>query len=233
MILTHLASERDAPWDARAAAHLLRRAGFGASPAEIARAIEQGLDGTIKDLFDDGKEQEAQFQETFRRLSGSFVDFSDIAQLQAWWCYRMLTTRTPLREKLTLFWHGHFATSYRKVEDIYLMHQQCETLRRLVWSNFRDLVLAVSRNPAMLVYLDGESSTKENPNENFARELMELFTIGVGHYTEADVRGAARPSPAGTATERSSSFNSTPTTTAIRKSSAARESSTAPMLSMR
>src|SRR5262249_2684236 len=75
---------------------------------------------------------------------------------------------------------------------IFLMHQQCETLRRLAWGNFRELVLAVSRDPAMLVYLDGETSTKANPNENFARELMELFTLGVGHYTEKDVREAAR-----------------------------------------
>ena len=192
MALMHLAPDPDAPWDARAAAHLLRRAGFGASPAEIGRAVEQGREGAVKDLFDDGKDQEAQFQDTFRRLSGSFADFSDAGQLQAWWCYRMLTTRTPLREKLTLFWHGHFATSYHKVEDLFLMHQQCETLRRLAWGNFRDLVTAVSRDPAMLVYLDGESSTKENPNENFARELMELFTLGVGNYTEKDVREAAR-----------------------------------------
>ncbi len=192
MALTHLAPDPDAPWDARAAAHLLRRAGFGAAPAEIARAVEQGRDGAVKDLFDDGKDQEAQFQDTFRRLSGSFADFSDAGQLQAWWCYRMLTTRTPLREKLTLFWHGHFATSYRKVDDLFLMHRQSETLRRLAWGNFRDLVIAVSRDPAMLVYLDGESSTKEKPNENFARELLELFTLGVGNYSEKDVREAAR-----------------------------------------
>jgi uncharacterized protein (DUF1800 family) len=192
MALTYLAPEREAPWDTRAAAHLLRRAGFGASRAEIDRAIEQGLEGAVKDLFDDGPEQETQFQETFRRLSGHFVDFSDLGQLQAWWCYRMLTTRTLLREKLTLFWHGHFATSVHKVEDVFLMHQQCEMLRRLAWSNFRDLVLAVSRDPAMLVYLDGESSTKENPNENFARELLELFTLGIGNYSEKDVREAAR-----------------------------------------
>jgi uncharacterized protein (DUF1800 family) len=192
MALSHLAADPSATWDARAAAHLLRRAGFGASPAEVARAVELGLEGAVRDLFDEGKEQEAQFQETFRRVSGSFVDFSDAGQLQAWWCYRMLTTRTPLREKLTLFWHGHFATSYHKVEDVFLMHLQCETLRRLAWGNFRDLVLAVSRDPAMLVYLDGESSTKDQPNENFARELMELFTLGIGHYTEKDVKEAAR-----------------------------------------
>ncbi len=192
MALTHLAPETDAPWDARAAAHLLRRAGFGAAPAEIARAVEQGRDGAVKDLFDDAKEQEAQYQDTFRRLSGHFADFGDAGQLQAWWCYRMLTTRTPLREKLTLFWHGHFATSYQKVDDLYLMHRQCETLRRLAWGSFRDLVTAISRDPAMLVYLDGESSTKEKPNENFARELMELFTLGAGNYTEKDVQDAAR-----------------------------------------
>jgi uncharacterized protein (DUF1800 family) len=192
MALTHLAPETDAPWDARAAAHLLRRAGFGAAPAEVARAVEQGRDGAVKDLFDEGKDQEAHFQDTFRRLSGSFADFSDAGQLQAWWCYRMLTTRTPLREKLTLFWHGHFATSYKKVEDLFLMHRQCEALRRLAWGNFRDLITAVSRDPAMLVYLDGESSTKEHPNENFSRELLELFTLGVGNYAEKDVREAAR-----------------------------------------
>jgi hypothetical protein len=192
MALTHLAPDRDLPWDARAAAHLIRRAGFGASRAEIDRAVEMGLDDAVKGLFDEGKDQEAEFQDTFRRLSGHFTDFSDIGQLQAWWCYRMLTTRTPLREKLTLFWHGHFATSSAKVEDAFLMYRQGETLRRLAWGNFRDLVLAVSRDPAMLVYLDGESSNKEHPNENFARELMELFTIGVGHYTENDVREAAR-----------------------------------------
>jgi uncharacterized protein (DUF1800 family) len=192
MPLTHLAPATDSPWDAAAAAHLLRRAGFGAAPAEVARAVEQGREGAVKDLFDEGPDQEAQFQDTFRRVSGRLVDFGDVGQLQAWWCYRMLTTRTPLREKLTLFWHGHFATSSRKVEDFFLMHQQCEALRRLAWGNFRDLVLAVSRDPAMLVYLDGESSNKDHPNENFARELLELFTLGAGNYTERDVREAAR-----------------------------------------
>jgi uncharacterized protein (DUF1800 family) len=192
MTLVHFAPWADAPWDARAAAHLLRRAGFGAAPAEVARAVKRGLEATVIDLFEEARDQEAQFQETFRRVSGRLVDFGDARQLQAWWCYRMLATRTPLREKLTLFWHGHFATSYRKVEDIFLMHQQCETLRRLAWGNFRELLLAVSRDPAMLVYRDGESSTKEKPNENFARELLERFSLGVGQYTEQDVREAAR-----------------------------------------
>jgi uncharacterized protein (DUF1800 family) len=183
---------KDGPWDARAAAHLLRRAGFGAAPDEVERAVKQGLDAAVEKLFDGDRGQEAEFQQTFKRISGTFVDFGDAAQLQAWWCYRMRQTRTPLCEKLTLFWHGHFATSFNKVEDLHLMHRQCETLRRLACGDFRDLVLAVSRDPAMLVYLDGESNTKEHPNENYARELMELFTIGIGNYTEKDVQEAAR-----------------------------------------
>jgi uncharacterized protein (DUF1800 family) len=104
----------------------------------------------------------------------------------------MLKTNSPLREKLTLFWHGHFATSVHKVEDSELMQRQIDTLRRLAWGDFRELVLAVARDPAMLVWLDGESSTKQHPNENFSRELMELFTCGIGNYTERDVLEAAR-----------------------------------------
>jgi uncharacterized protein (DUF1800 family) len=183
---------KDGPWDAAAAAHLLRRAGFGAAPEEVERAVKQGLDAAAAALFDEDRGQEAEFQQTFQRICGTLVDFGDAAQLQAWWCYRMRQTRTPLREKLTLFWHGHFATSASKVEDLHLMHRQCETLRRLAWGEFRELVLAVSRDPAMLVYLDGESNSKEHPNENYARELMELFTVGIGQYTEKDVQEAAR-----------------------------------------
>jgi uncharacterized protein (DUF1800 family) len=183
---------RDGRWDHRAAHHLFRRAGFGASKAEIDRAVEQGLAATVETLFAEAPEQEAEFQETFQRISGHFADFSDAAHLQTWWVYRMLRTRSPMREKLALFWHSHFATSYNKVEEIALMHQQCEMLRKLAWGDFRDLLHAVSRDPAMLVYLDGETNTRENANENFGRELLELFTLGHGHYHEGDVRAAAR-----------------------------------------
>lgn len=183
---------RDGAWDDRSAAHLLRRTGFGAPPTQIQQAVDDGLEKTVENLFDDADDQESQFRETFQRISGTLLDFGETAWLQSWWCYRMLTTRTPLREKLTLFWHGHFATSYNKVGDMFLMHLQNETLRKHAWGNFRDLVSAISTDPAMLVYLDGETSTKEHPNENFARELMELFTLGVGNYTESDVLEAAR-----------------------------------------
>jgi hypothetical protein len=196
MELVHLAPYipgDEEPWDGPAVAgHLLRRSGFGAAPQDVARVAERGLELAVPELFDEAPDQETEFQRSFDHINGSLMNFGDPAQLQMWWCHRMLRTRTPLREKLTLFWHGHFATSHVKVVNQLLMHRQNETLRLHTWGNFRDLLLAVSRDPAMLVYLDGEANTKEHPNENYARELLELFTLGIGQYTENDVREAAR-----------------------------------------
>ena len=109
-----------------------------------------------------------------------------------WWANRMLTTQQPLREKAALFWHGHFATNEDKVRDYRKMVLQVETLQRLGLANFRDLLIALAQDPAMLVFLDAAVNTKDAPNENFAREIMELFTMGVGEYGEEDVREAAR-----------------------------------------
>ncbi len=197
MTPTHLA-----PWspsgpdafDARKAAHLLRRAGFGARPEDVDRAVKDGVEATVEGLFDEAAaaEEERGFALAFEAIAGSFADFSEADPLRAWWVHRMVKARVPLREKLTLFWHGHFATSVEKVDDVHLMARQVDTIRRLAWGNFRDLVLALARDPAMIVWLDGESNTKAHPNENFGRELMELFTCGIGHYTEADVQAAAR-----------------------------------------
>lgn len=180
------------PFDERKAAHLLRRAGFGASRDEIAAAVEKGLEQTVEDLFDAAENEQQEFQKVFDSINGRMANFADPGQCQAWWVHRMLATRVPLREKLTLFWHGHFATSIRKVENTGFMVRQVDMVRRHAWGNFRDLVLAVAKDAAMLVWLDGQTSTKEHPNENFARELMELFTCGIGHYTEQDVLEAAR-----------------------------------------
>jgi hypothetical protein len=182
----------DSPFDARKAAHLLRRAGFGAAPTEVSAAVAKGLEETIDDLFAEADDQEMEFQRTFAAVSGKLLNVGDAGVCRSWWVYRMLTTRVPLREKLTLFWHGHFATSVNKVEDTQLILQQIDTLRRLGSGSFRELVGAVARDPAMIVWLDGESNVKEHPNENFARELMELFTCGIGNYTEQDVLEAAR-----------------------------------------
>jgi uncharacterized protein (DUF1800 family) len=180
------------PFDRKLAAHLLRRAGFGAPPQQVAAAVEAGLEETIESLFDEAEDEQQAFQSLFEQLNGRLMNFADGVTCQAWWVNRMVATRVPLREKLTLFWHGHFATSINKVGEARLMMQQIDTLRQHAWGNFRDLVLAVARDPAMLVWLDSESSTKEHPNENFARELMELFTCGIGNYTEQDVLEAAR-----------------------------------------
>src|SRR5579863_3843455 len=180
------------PFDAIKAAHLLRRAGFGAAPAEIAAAVAKGLEETIDDLFAEPEHEEEGFEYTFNAINGKFVNGADHGVCQAWWIYRMLASRAPLREKLALFWHGHFATSIHKVEDTQLMLGQLDMFRRLGMGSFRELVLAVAKDPAMIVWLDGESNVKEHPNENFARELMELFTCGIGNYTEQDVLEAAR-----------------------------------------
>jgi uncharacterized protein (DUF1800 family) len=116
----------------------------------------------------------------------------EITDLRTWWIDRMRESPAPLREKMTLFWHGHFATSMEKVRDPYLLWLQNETFRRHALGNLEDLVKAVSRDPAMMVYLDMVQSRRKRPNENFARELMELFTLGEGNYTEDDIRNAAR-----------------------------------------
>ncbi|HYZ75328.1 MAG TPA: DUF1800 domain-containing protein, partial [Chthoniobacterales bacterium] len=109
-----------------------------------------------------------------------------------WWTRRMLTTPAPFVEKMTLFWHGHFATSALKVRSPYKLWQQNETFRRYALGNFGTLTKAISRDPAMMVYLDLQTSHSQHPNENFARELMELFTLGEGNYSEHDIKESAR-----------------------------------------
>src|SRR5437764_6311129 len=123
----------------------------------------------------------------FRRMESE-----DILDLRRWWLDHMMTTPAPLVEKMTLFWHGHFATSVEKVKDGYWMWRQNDTLRRHALGNFATLTKEISRDPAMMIYLDLQQSRKEHPNENWARELMELFTVGLGHYSESDIRESAR-----------------------------------------
>src|SRR5262249_24899385 len=112
--------------------------------------------------------------------------------LQKWWLCRMVQTSRPLQEKLTLFWHGHFATSIFKVDSAYYMWLQNETMRKHASGNFRTMVMELSKDPAMIKWLDNDSNIKEHPNENYAREGMELFTLGEGHYTESDIKEASR-----------------------------------------
>jgi uncharacterized protein (DUF1800 family) len=188
-----------APWDLRRAGHLYRRAGFGATHAELQEALRAGPDRTI-DLLLQGRPGEDAFnRETAERLA-SIRTANNGALATAWWLYRMLYTPHPLREKLTLFWHNHFATSNRKVNNAGYMLGQYELMRRRAQGNFRTLLTEMSRDPAMMVWLDTVQSRRGAPNENYARELMELFSLGIynyrrpaeRNYTEQDVREAAR-----------------------------------------
>ncbi|HEX5130412.1 MAG TPA: DUF1800 domain-containing protein, partial [Usitatibacter sp.] len=128
---------------------------------------------------------EARAAERRKRLQEGFA-------LRAWWLHEMAVTPTPLTERMTLFWHGHFATSQQKVRSVRLMYAQHAFLRREALGNFGRMLHGIARDPAMLVYLDNAGSRREAPNENFAREVMELFTLGEGHYAERDVKEAAR-----------------------------------------
>ncbi|HUL40904.1 MAG TPA: DUF1800 domain-containing protein [Burkholderiales bacterium] len=113
-------------------------------------------------------------------------------ELRAWWLQEMIVTPSPLTEKMTLFWHNHFVSSQQKVKYSKLMYRQNVLLRKYALGNFGTLLHAVSRDPAMIIYLDSATNRRGHPNENFAREVMELFTLGEGHYTERDVKEAAR-----------------------------------------
>jgi uncharacterized protein (DUF1800 family) len=179
------------PWDLLKVAHLHRRAGFEATRAELERDIQDGPAISVDRLLQPRPmgEDEKQVLDSLRQ---GVLDARDAARLKAWWLYRILYDPDPLREKLTLFWHGHFATSNRKVDSVPRMLAQNETLRRHALGPFADLLAAMVGDAAMLVWLDGADSKKEKPNENFGREFLELFTVGVGHYTEPDIRAAAR-----------------------------------------
>jgi uncharacterized protein (DUF1800 family) len=183
-----------APWDLRRVVHLHRRAGFAATWPELQRDLQDGPAAGIDRLLTGraSAHAPADFAATAELLASSAVSAGDIVRLRAWWFYRMLFGPDPLAEKLTLLWHDHFATANAKVQDTPLMWRQNETLRRHARGRFGDLLNAAVREPALLLYLDAQTNRKGHANENLARELMELFTLGVGNYSEADVKDAAR-----------------------------------------
>jgi len=179
------------PWDRRAAAHLYRRAGFGATSDQLESAVMAGPTAAVDALLRSTDEPESFLNEVASLASASLAA-GEVQRLSAWWAYRMLATPAQLLEKLTLFWHGHFATGADKVQDAELMFQQNNLLREHALNSFAELLLEVSRDPAMLVYLDSTSNRKAHPNENYAREIMELFALGEGQYSEQDIRELAR-----------------------------------------
>jgi uncharacterized protein (DUF1800 family) len=178
------------PWNLKWAGHLYRRAGFGGTPAELRVAITNGLPATLgRFLKPDPAELMA--WENLVKSTGPGRAQSTF-QLRAWWLYNILWSDFPLAEKMVLFWHNHFATSIAKVQQQLLMYKQHLVLRKHALGKFRNFLLDIGKDAAMLVWLDSNSNIKGKPNENYARELMELFSLGVGNYTEKDVREAAR-----------------------------------------
>src|SRR5205814_8270390 len=176
------------PWSLKWAGHFYRRASFGANLHELRQAVRAGLPPTLDRLLNVGE------RENVLATAGDLIarNRSNAYALRGWWLYTMLNSTQPLAEKMTLFWHNHFATSIAKVQRTLLMFKQNQLIRQYTLGKFRPLLLAMSKDSAMLVWLDSNSNVKGRPNENYAREVMELFSLGVGNYTEADVREAAR-----------------------------------------
>jgi uncharacterized protein (DUF1800 family) len=225
-------------WSRERAAHLLERAGFGGTPAEVSQLAAMSPKQAVRSLvryqsvrnplppfedsgaFDSGLEPFAPSRPAatdlakktgealgvkakpdgnrkLQQVADRFLYWKRATLLETrriayWWANRMVATKHPLEEKMTLFWHGHFATGDEKVQDYRKMLKQNELLRAKATGNFRDLLISVSQDPAMLAYLDAGVNVKGAPNENFAREIMELFTMGVGNYSEKDIQEAAR-----------------------------------------
>jgi uncharacterized protein (DUF1800 family) len=194
---------------AEGARHLLQRAGFGAPDSEVQEFAALDRGEAVDRLLREGRREpsvappalvDEPFTPYYRiramsaeaRLAAQQELRREGFELRAWWLREMLATPSPLTERMTLFWHNHFATSQQKVRSSQLMYRQNALLRREALGNFATLLRAVARDPAMLVWLDNAGSRRQAPNENFAREVMELFTLGEGRYGERDVREAAR-----------------------------------------
>lgn len=199
-------------------AHVLRRLGFGASASDLQSYAAFSPTSLVDHLLDydrqpddvDGRIGQPGHLTVTGARGGPFSPNTTIGEARQRWLFRMVHTRRPLQEKMALFWHNHFATGYSKVAGAVTaphatkmmaakasevageQRGQIELFRQYALGNFRDLLIEVARDPAMLVWLDGRQNTRQSPQENFARELMELFTLGVGQFTEADVTAAAR-----------------------------------------
>jgi len=185
----------DAPWNLRRVVHLHRRVVFGACWSEIQRDLAEGPEAAVSRVMD-GTVRAEGVPEGFEQLAGvigaAAVDSGSAERLKAWWLYRCLFSPHPLEERLTLMWHNHFATSNLKVNDLRLMKQQNDTLRKHALSPFGVMLRDIVHDPALLEWLDATSNRAGQPNENLARELMELFALGIGNYSEDDVKEAAR-----------------------------------------
>ncbi|HUU02786.1 MAG TPA: DUF1800 domain-containing protein [Myxococcota bacterium] len=180
--------DADRPWNLARAGHLYRRAAFGASWDQLQQALADGPQRTI-DMLLQPQGDMAEFNRTYDEYEAAT---GSVDQLRAWWLRRMIQTPHPLQEKMTLFWHSHFATNAEKVKNARLMQQHVRLLRSQALGSYRILLEGISQDLAVLLWLGAEASRKANPNENLARALMETFTLGPDHCTEDDIRDASR-----------------------------------------
>ena len=184
------------PYDTRdlaLTAHLMRRAGFGATRDELERLTEKGYESIVEELIaptDDSPSADQYL--LYRYIPSTETGGPSPAPGAANWLYHMVNTQRPLEEKMALFWHHIFATGNSKVDNDNHLTAQIQLFREQGMGNYRDLLLEVARNPAMIFWLDNNENHKRAPNENWGRELLELFSLGVGHYTEKDVFECAR-----------------------------------------
>ena len=186
-------------WDREAAAHLARRAGFGATPPELDTYVRIGVDAAVDQFVNYDSIDNSALETDLQSLTSivppataPVYDLSRIDGVRRWFLHRMAFTKRPLEEKMTYLWNLWWTSGISKVQGVTLMLNQNKTMRQYALGKFDDIVVAISQDPAMLVWLDNYTSRVGRPNENYARELMELFTLGVDNYTQADVTEVSR-----------------------------------------
>ncbi len=173
-------------------AHLMRRAGFGATREELEEKAARGYENVVEDLLHPTGDSGRLPDDLIRRYH---VDQSELRQLDgagAYWIYQMITTSHPLEEKLALFWHSLFATGYSKLNQARALLNQIDMFKRVGFGSFRDVLVELSKDPAMIIWLDNNDNHDGAINENYGRELLELFSMGIGNYTEDDIKEASR-----------------------------------------
>ena len=178
--------------DVKLMAHLMRRAGFGASRGRLDELVEQGYDETVENLLSAIDRPTRMTDNLIRRYHPEYSGMMGNQSPSGNWMYRMVSTDAPLREKVGLMWHGMFATGYSKLANGKVLHDQIRMFERHGMGSFKNLLMELSRDPAMIVWLDNSENHNGSVNENYGRELLELFSMGVGNYTEHDVKEAAR-----------------------------------------
>jgi uncharacterized protein (DUF1800 family) len=178
--------------DVQLMAHLMRRAGFGTTRQKLDELVETGYDKTVEELLDAVNHPSRLTDNLIRRYHPEYSGMMGNQSAGGNWMYRMISTDAPLREKIGLMWHGIFATGYAKLANGKVLHDQIRMFERHGMGSFKTLLIEVSKDPAMIMWLDNSENHNGSVNENYGRELLELFSMGVGNYTEKDVKEAAR-----------------------------------------